>query len=167
MTKAISMLRNASERTVKSHLDLYTVLGIQARVALVMEDWPTAKAAAEEVINDGGYKIGGEAEILNGMNDVSLNNVMWGAAISADQSGSYAGFFTHMDADQKAYGESARKQINKDLYALMNNYDDIRKWNSETKKGWWNPDDINNKSGGYQQEKFKFKDGALWTLVDW
>ena len=96
------------------------------------------------------------------MNDVSLNNVMWGAAISADQSGAYAGFFTHMDADQEAYGESARKQINKLLYNLMEN-NDIRKWNSETKKGWWNPEDINNKSGGYQQEKFKFKDGALWT----
>lgn len=163
LTKAISMLRNAGKRTEKSHIDLYTALGIQARVALVMEDWPTAKAAAEEVIDDGGYKIGGEAEILNGMNDVSLNNVMWGAAISADQAGGYAGFFTHMDADQKAYGESARKQINKDLYNLMKNHDDIRKWNSETKKGWWNPEDINNKAGGYQQEKFKFKDGALWT----
>lgn len=162
LTKAVEMLRNAGGRTVMSHIDLYTVLGIQARVALVMEDWATAKAAAEEIIKDGGYKIGGEAEILNGMNDVSLNNVIWGAAISTDQASGYAGFFTHMDADQKAYGESARKQINKQLYALMKD-GDIRKWNKDTQKGWWNPEDFNNKAGGYQQEKFKFKDGALWT----
>lgn len=159
---AIEKLRNTNKRTIKSHLDLYTVLGIQARVALVMEDWATAKAAAEEVIDDGGYTIGGEAEILNGMNDVSLNNVIWGAPISSDQASGYAGFFTHMDADQKAYGESARKQINKELYSYMDDKD-IRKWNADKEKGWWNDKDINNKSGGYQQEKFKFKDGALWT----
>lgn len=162
ITQAIEKLRNAGERTVKSHIDLYTALGFQARIALTMEDWNTAKAAAEEVINDGPYSIGESAEILNGMNDVSAKNVMWGAIISADQSGAYAGFFTHMDADQDAYGASARKQINKELYAKMKD-GDIRKWNSSTKKGWWNPEDVNNKQGGYQQEKFKFKDGSLWT----
>ena len=40
---------------------------------------------------------------------------MWGAEIISDQSGMYAGLFTHMDADADKYGAKARKQINKDL----------------------------------------------------
>lgn len=43
------------------------------------------------------------------MNDATANNVMWAAEIIADQSGMYAGFFTHMDADQGKYGASAQK----------------------------------------------------------
>lgn len=44
------------------------------------------------------------------MNDATANNVMWAAEIIADQSGMYAGFFTHMDADQGKYGASARNR---------------------------------------------------------
>ena len=71
----------------------------------------------------------------------------------------YAGFFTHMDAcDERGdgkYGADARKQISKELYGLINPAD--------ARKAWWDPENENNKSGGYQQEKFKFSDRQTWT----
>ena len=79
---------------------------------------------------------------------------MWGAEIISDQSGMYAGLFTHMDADADKYGAKARKQINKDLYGKMGTEDE--------RLVWWNPKDANNKDGGYQQEKFKFSDIQTW-----
>ena len=63
-----------------------------------------------------------------------------------------------MDADQGKYGASARKQINKLLYAKLGTND--------VSKKWWNPQDENNEKNGYQQEKFKFKDYAKWTGED-
>ena len=77
-----------------------------------------------------------------------------GAEIISDQSGMYAGLFTHMDADADKYGAKARKQINKDLYGKIGTEDE--------RLVWWNPKDANNKDGGYQQEKFKFSDIQTW-----
>lgn len=83
---------------------MYAALGIQARVALTMEDWATAATAAEEVINSGQYEIQNikAADFVedapNFINTVSNKNVIWGATIIADQTGAYASLFTHMDA---------------------------------------------------------------------
>ena len=57
--------------------------------------------------------------------------------------------FTHMDADQGKYGASARKQINKLLYAKLGTND--------VRKKWWNPQDENNEKNGYQQENSSLK----------
>lgn len=153
---AITCLSATTEaRASMTHINLGVAYGFQARVALVMEDWNTAKEAAENAILNSGCQVGTGDNLTKGMNSVELPNVMWGAAISADQSGMYAGFFTHLDVDAHAYGESARKQINKQLYAKMG-VNDIR-------RNWWNPNDPNNEEGGYQQEKFKFADVSLWT----
>ncbi|MCS2996738.1 hypothetical protein [Phocaeicola vulgatus] len=65
-------------------------------------------------------------------NDATAKQPSWAAEIiAADQSGMYAGFFGHMDADQGKYGASARKQINKLLYAKLGTND--------VRKKWWNP----------------------------
>ena len=88
------------------------------------------------------------------MNDATANNVMWAAEIIADQSGMYAGFFTHMDADQGKYGASARKQINKLLYAKLGT-NDVRKnggiHKTRIMKEW------------LPTRKFKFKGLCEWT----
>lgn len=93
-------------------------------------------------------------ENFKGLNSTTYKNVMWGAEIISDQSGMYAGHFTHMDWEAGAYGNSARKQINKILYEKMGIADERR--------AWWNPADANNKKNGYQQEKFKFSDIQTW-----
>ena len=82
----------------KSHIKLNVARAIKVRVALATGDWQTALDNAEDIIESKEFKIGGESELFGGMNDISASNVMWGAGIeSTEQSGAYAGFFTHMD----------------------------------------------------------------------
>lgn len=126
LDKAITMLGNSGKRKHISHINEAVASGIKARVALVMEDWQTALDAANAAISKSGCSIGTGTAVTGGMNDATANNVMWAAEIIADQSGMYAGFFTHMDADQGKYGASARKQINKLLYAKLGT-NDVRK----------------------------------------
>lgn len=128
-------------------------LGLQARVALVKEDWNTAATAAVAGIQACGCSILPVADFM-GLNDSSKANVMWGAEIITDQTGGYASFFSHMDPEA-SYGDGARKQISKELYNQMGEED--------TRRAWWDPNDAKNESFGYQQTKFKFKDVATWT----
>ena len=94
----------------KSHINLYVALGIKSRACLVEGDWEGAYKAAMRVINEGSYAIGTESDLMSSMNALDKQNVMWGAGIqTADQSGIYAGFFTHMDNQQGAYAESLRR----------------------------------------------------------
>ncbi len=151
--KSCRTVKRYNPQTHFSHIDYATALGLQARIALVMEDWATAKKSSEEAIAVSKCTIAKVSE-FKGLNSVSAPNVMWGAEIISDQSGMYAGLFTHMDADADKYGAKARKQINKDLYGKMGTEDE--------RLVWWNPKDANNKDGGYQQEKFKFSDIQTW-----
>lgn len=152
INKATELLEGTSRQHI-SHIDHSVALAIKARVALVMEDWPVARKAAEDAIAASSARILPVAN-FKGLNNANAGNVMWGAEIIADQSGMYAGFFTHMDHDAKAYGESALKQINKLLYNKMGAAD--------KRRDWWNPASPLNKTGGYQQEKFKFSDIKTW-----
>lgn len=153
LDKAVTLLEGLKTRHI-SHMGYPVALGLKARVALVMEDWNTAKTAAEAAIEASGCSVLQVASFA-GLNDVSAKNVMWGAEIIADQSGMYASLFSHMDAAAGKYGASALKQINKELYAKMNSTDDRR--------SWWDPTYADNGNGGYQQEKFKFVDIQTWT----
>lgn len=150
--KAVELLKD-TERKHASHIGYAVAQGIKARIALVMEDWNAAKTASTEAIKASGCTIQ-PVSAFKGVNSVSFGNVMWGAEIISDQSGMYAGFFTHMDAKMGKYGASARKQINKELYAKMASND--------ARRAWWNPNDLANEEGGYQQEKFKFSDYQTW-----
>lgn len=152
INKAVELLNGTSRKHI-SHISYAVACGLKARIALVMEDWSAAKTAAKEAIAKSGCQILKVADFA-GVNNSASKNVMWGAEIIADQSGMYAGHFTHFDWEARAYGESARKQINKELYGKMSLTDERR--------AWWNPKDAANKSNGYQQEKFKFSDLQTW-----
>ena len=151
--KAVALLEG-TKRLHISHISHEVALGLQARIALVMEDWAKAKDASEKAIAATKAKLV-PVEEFAGMNSFKNKNVMWAAEIIEDQTGAYAGFFTHMDADAGKYGESTRKQINKELYAKISP--------SDARLAWWNPTDKANKKNGYQQEKFKFADFQTWT----
>lgn len=153
ITKAVELLEGTKRQHI-SHISYAVALGLQARIAMVMEDWATMKSAAAAAISASGCRVIPVSSFA-GLNDVAVSNVMWGAEIIADQSGMYASLFSHMDAAGGAYGASALKQINKELYVKMNSTD--------SRRAWWNPQDANNGNGGYQQEKFKFKDRQTWT----
>ena len=159
MQTAIDKLSNAPARSsnLKTHIDLSVAYGIQARIALTMEDWNLAKTAAHNAIDASSCTVIEVGDFM-GLHDVAANNVMWGAAIQSDQVGGYASFFAHMDP-AVTYGATARKQINKDLYDNIMQPTDAR-------KAWWDPTDKNSERGenaGYQQVKFSFADVATWT----
>lgn len=165
INKAVEYLgksRNTTLNKDKSYITYPVALGLQARIAMTMEDWATCASASEAVINLGEYTIQPvDANTFvpdgdNFINDVNKGNVMWGAAVIADQAGMYASLFSHMDAQADLYAGPSRapKQINKDTYNLMGEND--------TRRAWWNPEDPNNGAGGYQQEKFHFRNTATW-----
>lgn len=148
--RAIELLETGRQTTLtkdnKSHINLYVALGIKSRACLVEGDWKGAFDAAKRVIDEGGYSVGTRSDLMSGMNSLSKPNVMWGAGIQiADQSGMYAGFFTHMDNQQGAYAESAPKLINRQLYNRIS-ATDIR-------REWWDPND---KESPYIGRKFTF-----------
>ena len=147
--KAIELLKGTEQKN-KAHISYAVALGIQARIALVENDWQTAKTAAKAAIAASGCSILPTSS-FTGMNNVEAKNVMWGAQIIADQVGMYASFFSHMDFEADKYGSSAPKCINKELYAKMNPTD--------TRRDWW----VSGKTNlGMVQEKFKFTDVSTW-----
>ncbi len=158
IAKAVEYLSkslNTSLEKDKSFITYPVALGLQARIALTMEDWETAAKAAETVISLGQFTIqpveaaNFKANKQNFINNYSAGNVMWGANIIADQSGIYASLYAHMDAVAAMYAgyDRAPKKINSETYALMSE--------SDSRRCWWNPNDENNH---YQQEKFHFSD---------
>ena len=147
MDKALEYLEGTSRKHI-SHIGYDVALGLRARIALTMEDWATAKNMAKAAIAASGCEIIPVKDFV-GTNDADADNVMWAADIIADQSGMYASFFAHMSTGV-SYGSSARKLINKELYAKMGAND--------TRLAWWDPTD----SKGYQQKKFEFSDLQTW-----
>ena len=147
MDKALEYLEGTTRKHI-SHIGYDVALGLRARIALTMEDWTTAKTMAKAAIAASGCEIIPVKDFV-GTNDADADNVMWAADIIADQSGMYASFFSHMSTGA-SYGSSARKLINKELYAKMSPTD--------TRLAWWDPTD----SKGYQQKKFEFSDLQTW-----
>ena len=147
MDKALEYLEGTSRKHI-SHISYEVALGLRARIALTMEDWTTAKNMAKAAIAASDCEIIPVKDFM-GVNDADAENVMWAADIIADQSGMYASFFAHMSTGV-SYGSSARKLINKELYAKMGAND--------ARLAWWDPND----SKGYQQTKFDFSDLQTW-----
>ena len=137
-----------------AHISYAVLKGIEARVALVEENWAKAEAAAEAAIAASGKRIATVDEFA-GLNDVTKPNIMWGAQIISDQTGGYASFFAHMDT-VVAYGQGAPKMITKSLYNRIPATD--------ARKAWWDPysNYTLEYNGGVQQKKFMFSDPAQW-----
>lgn len=150
INEAVALLEKAQGSSLdkgnKSHINLYVALAIKSRLALAIGDWEMAYNAAKRVIDESSYEIGGESELLTGMNSVARKNVMWGAGIeTSEQAGAYASFFAHMDNADGAYAKSAPKLINKQLYNHIS-ANDIR-------RAWWDPSD---KESPYISRKFSY-----------
>ena len=144
------------DRNSPSHITACVAYGIHARIALVEEKWADAKKYAELAIaaaNAEGITISSVGD-FKGCNQADAPNVMWGMKIIADQTTGYAGFYTHMDADQGTYGARAPQQITRSLYDNMGEND--------ARRIWWDPNHANNGANGYQQEKFKFLNMTTW-----
>lgn len=152
---AIGLLEKGRESALnkgnKSHMNLYVALGVKSRICLAEGDWDGAYKAAKRVITEGGYTVGTKSDLTGGMNSIAKANVIWGAAISTDQTGGFASFFSNMDNQQGSYALAAPKVINKQLYNRMNPTD--------VRRAWWDP---NNKDSPYIGKKFSYANLASW-----
>ncbi len=116
LDNAITLLNGAEARPNNSHLDVDVVRGIRARVALVMNDWTTARDMARTARAD--YSVMSKDDYVGGFNDASNESWMWGLDINPEQATVYASFFSHMapNIDGYAGGLGVYKRISKKLY---------------------------------------------------
>lgn len=162
INKAITLLKDASTRTSKTHIDYAVACQLKARICMVMNKWQEASDAAQEAIRNTTATL--TKDVLSGMNSISQADVMWGAEITADQAQGWGTFLTHVDAvsfigsDMAMYSTGAPKKINKLLYETMGDKD--------IRRGWWLPnqaDEWGNKlDNTYIQNKFKFSNVSSW-----
>lgn len=119
LTQAETLLTGKA-RTSKSNIDISVVYGFRARVALLMEDWPTAASYAKKA--EAGYTLMTSAQYTAFAAFSSIANAewMWGSYIPADQATIYASFFSHMDIRTGGYAAlGGQKKITKALYDLI------------------------------------------------
>jgi len=126
LTEAESLLEG-KPRTSKIYVDVSVVRGFRARVALLMEDWPTAASYANKARQ--GYTLmqGDQYKERTAFSSISNPEWMWGSQIPASEATIYASFFSHMDIGTGGYAAlGGQKKIPKALYDKINN-DDVRK----------------------------------------
>jgi starch-binding outer membrane protein, SusD/RagB family len=101
-------------------------MGIRARVALAMEDWP--KAAEMAAAARQGQALMSATQFSTGFDNYTRQNWMWGLEVNSEQSTTYASWFSHMDWTIGGYcgfGFS-RKSYSLELYKQMDD-EDVRK----------------------------------------
>jgi len=149
LKSALSLFEDCGvQRKHISNFDLYSTSLLQARVALVKNDWQTAVDAARKTMTAPGVSLlsMAEATVTKGtfddsttewttgttpFNSVESSSVLWGAEVISDQSTVFASFFSNMDACTNVYyAAEAPKCISNWLYAQIPNTD--------IRKGWWN-----------------------------
>lgn len=125
LADAITNLTGYNRNGDKSQLDISVAKGIKARVALTMQDWATAAQYAIDART--GYALMSNAQYLQGFNDVSNPEWMWGSHQIADQQEFFYSFFAYMSANFSSTNiRTNPKAINSTLYNLISNTD-IRK----------------------------------------
>lgn len=88
----IGMVRSASP----TDFDGCVVANYLARAYMIMHDWDNAAKYAKVVMDNFGI-LTAEKDILQGFSDISLPDVVFGADITADNSGIYMSWFSQMD----------------------------------------------------------------------
>ncbi len=152
ITQALNCLGGTTQQS-PVHIGYAVALGLQARIALVKEDWATAYNSAVAAISASGKSIQSVPD-FKGVNDAYAGNVMWGADIPSEENTQNASFWSHMRTDM-GYGKNSPKMISLWLYNKMSNTD--------ARKAWWRPNDTGyGPADGYVQQKFSVVDGTEW-----
>ncbi|MET0392328.1 MAG: RagB/SusD family nutrient uptake outer membrane protein [Chitinophagaceae bacterium] len=115
LTQAETLL-TGKIRQHMSHINVNTTQGIRARVALQMEDYPTAAAYANKARQ--GYTLMSTAQYQGGFSSVSNPEWIWGMQINNEQSTTLFSFWSHIDASVYGYAQAGnmQKKITRQLY---------------------------------------------------
>lgn len=134
LTSAISNLTGAPTRSNASHINVNVAKGLRARVALAMQDWPTAAQMANEARQ--GFTLMSNAQYLQGFNNYTNPEWMWGSRQVADQTTYFYSFFAYMSADFNSTNiRTDPKCINSALYNAISATD--------VRKSLWDPTGTN------------------------
>ena len=105
----------AYTRPNKSHMNLSVVQGLQARVALTMQDYPAAADFATQART--GYSLMTNSEYTSGFNNYTNREWMWGATVIPDQTTYFYSYFAYMSRNFSSTNIRGNpKAINRDLY---------------------------------------------------
>jgi starch-binding outer membrane protein, SusD/RagB family len=125
LDSAIYYLTGAAARTVKSYFDIPVIKGIKARVALTQQNWADAAKFANEARL--GYKFMSAAQQLEGYNNVTNPEWMWGSQQISDQNTYFYSFFAYMSFNFSSTNIRGNpKKISKALYDQISETD-VRK----------------------------------------
>jgi starch-binding outer membrane protein, SusD/RagB family len=115
LTAAIANLSAAPSRANVSHINLAVAKGLRARVALTMQDWTVAAQLANEARQ--GFSLMSNAQYMQGFNNYTNPEWMWGSRQVADQTTFFYSFFAFMSADFNSTNiRTDPKCINSELY---------------------------------------------------
>jgi hypothetical protein len=125
---AITNLATAPARLNKSHINLSVAQGIKARVALTMQDYPTAATlAAQARTSATGITLMSNTDYTAGFNNLTNSEWMWGINQIADQGTFFYSFFAYMSVNFNSTNIRGNpKAINSALYDQIS-ATDIRK----------------------------------------
>lgn len=125
LTAAIANLTGAPARSNASHINVNVAKGLRARVALAMQDWAVAAQMANEARQ--GFALMTNAQYLQGFNNYTNPEWMWGSRQVADQTTYFYSFFAYMSADFNSTNiRTNPKCINSALYNAIS-ATDVRK----------------------------------------
>lgn len=152
--KAAETLLAGKTKKQFAHINQATVKGIYARVALQMEDYPTAALKASEARASSPLMT--NTQYTSGFS-VKNGEWIWGLEIPNDQATIFASFFSHFDANTLSYAQlGMQKKITKDLYDQIPD-GDIRKSTFRT------PGTASSTFPDYSQNKFRLPTAGSWA----
>ena len=123
--KEAEVLLTGKARTHISHINAATAQGILARVALQMEDYPTAVEYAKKA--RGTIAPMAAALYADGFSSRTNPEWMWGLEVNVEQATIYASYYSHVDNTAGGYaGLGSYKKITRELFDQIQT-GDVRK----------------------------------------
>ncbi|MBI9052654.1 MAG: RagB/SusD family nutrient uptake outer membrane protein [Bacteroidales bacterium] len=160
LDEAITLFQSASSQYHISHIDLYVAYGLKARVALTQEDWNTAATNASFARGKPGVSLMSTADVYTGFNSVSNQEWMWASEVNDEQTLSWTGFWTHMDAGAGGYAQDSRKCVSRWLYDQIDANDVRKDWFVDPNTS---ADDATGPDFRYNQIKFTIEQAGSWS----
>ncbi len=114
LTDAAALL--TTTRTYKSHINLDVVKGLQARVALVQQNWAAAATFAADARKN--YSLMSDTQYLDGFADVTNPEWIWGFDHLEDQSEFFGAYHSYISDN---FNSSNIRQTPKALNSLLYN----------------------------------------------
>jgi putative outer membrane protein, probably involved in nutrient binding len=126
LKEAYSLLAGYT-RSDKQSIDKKVVSGFLARYYMETKNYTLAAQYANEARQ--GYSPMSATQLMDGFDDISNPEWMWGADIDGSTSNIYASFFSHMSNMNRGYaGLAVRKMIDKRLYDKISSTDYRKQW---------------------------------------